>query len=641
MKQCPLCEATFDDKVDFCFEDGTPLRPMKPADDPTALPSPTKGIPLAAAVTEIKPRKQRRGMFGRPSVADMLDVTGPRKGAASPKKPDSPKRAAVEAPQATPTGQPAPAAAPPTAPAAVPSPAPASASASPSLQDQPTVVEKLEQAATVIEEPPERPPLPPRAASPSLLDQETVLEDTIIEEPADPSDLPTPVAITVPPSPLAVDVPEAELPNESTDAPPGFEVPEPAAALDDSWFGDESFGSEMVDDGAQFDSPTVVDEEDTQPIPKTPAAAEDLGFDDALGLPGFDDADVGAPADDDIGFADDDMWGDISTTQSQPIPKGMVLGGVGILVAAVGLTVVLSGGDESSLPPAPQTEAVAVEAPPPVPAAQEPPPVDEAIAEGEAEDTTVEGAENPDDASVDDSPAVEPEADAPANRPAATPPATSTGRSASAPPPPVRASKAAKASKAQTAKAAKAAKSAKASRSAAKRDPVSVWTGAPASSGAAAAPAAAANPWGAPTDTPSVGRLTISTDPPQAMVYVNGRRIGRSPTETEVPFGVHEVRVEKNDYKSNSRKVSVKSAKVSVPFRLDPAVVSGKCNLLGSTGAVVTMNGKAVGSLPLTVSCAPGNHTFKVTPKEGAAFTTSRAVAFTTAGETATIFLSP
>tara|TARA_B100000575_G_C22703595_1_gene425079 strand:- start:94 stop:471 length:378 start_codon:yes stop_codon:yes gene_type:complete len=125
------------------------------------------------------------------------------------------------------------------------------------------------------------------------------------------------------------------------------------------------------------------------------------------------------------------------------------------------------------------------------------------------------------------------------------------------------------------------------------------------------------------------------------MVYVNGRRIGRSPTETEVPFGVHEVRVEKNDYKANSRKVSVQSAKVSVPFRLDPAVVSGKCNLLGSTGAVVTMNGKAVGSLPLTVSCAPGNHTFKVTPNEGAAFTTSRAVAFTTAGETATIFLSP
>ncbi len=125
------------------------------------------------------------------------------------------------------------------------------------------------------------------------------------------------------------------------------------------------------------------------------------------------------------------------------------------------------------------------------------------------------------------------------------------------------------------------------------------------------------------------------------MVFVDGRRIGRSPTETEVTFGTHQVRVEKDDYKANARVVNVQSAQVTVPFRLEPSRVSGKCNLLGTAGAAVSMDGKNVGSLPLTVACTPGSHTFVVTPADGAAFTTSRAVSFASAGETATIFLSP
>jgi hypothetical protein len=108
-----------------------------------------------------------------------------------------------------------------------------------------------------------------------------------------------------------------------------------------------------------------------------------------------------------------------------------------------------------------------------------------------------------------------------------------------------------------------------------------------------------------------------------------------------VTFGTHQVRVEKDDYKANARVVNVQSAQVTVPFRLEPSRVSGKCNLLGTAGAAVSMDGKNVGSLPLTVACTPGSHTFVVTPADGAAFTTSRAVSFASAGETATIFLSP
>ena len=125
------------------------------------------------------------------------------------------------------------------------------------------------------------------------------------------------------------------------------------------------------------------------------------------------------------------------------------------------------------------------------------------------------------------------------------------------------------------------------------------------------------------------------------MVYVDGRRIGRSPTRTEVNYGSHKVRVELKKFKGSSRDVSVQSSQVSVPFRLESLAVSGKCNLLGQAGAAVVMDGKSVGSLPLTVSCASGTHSFKVTPAGGTAFTTARSVTFQTSGETATIFLSP
>ena len=140
----------------------------------------------------------------------------------------------------------------------------------------------------------------------------------------------------------------------------------------------------------------------------------------------------------------------------------------------------------------------------------------------------------------------------------------------------------------------------------------------------------------------SRGRLTITTDPPQAIVYINERRIGRSPTSTEVDFGAHNVRVEKLDYRTDTRVVNVQSNEVSVPIRLASAALVGKCNLLGEPGADVAMNGRRIGSLPLTVECSPGVHRFDIQPASGGdPFTKSVAVTFVHPGETENLFLTP
>ena len=79
MKRCPVCGETYDDKVDFCFSDGAPLESVDASADPTALPEPKPAEPASAPAPaeSSKGKRPRRGMFGRPSVADMLSVAEP------------------------------------------------------------------------------------------------------------------------------------------------------------------------------------------------------------------------------------------------------------------------------------------------------------------------------------------------------------------------------------------------------------------------------------------------------------------------------------------------------------------------------------------------------------------------------------
>ena len=125
------------------------------------------------------------------------------------------------------------------------------------------------------------------------------------------------------------------------------------------------------------------------------------------------------------------------------------------------------------------------------------------------------------------------------------------------------------------------------------------------------------------------------------MVYVGDRRIGKSPTQTEVNYGTHNIRVELADHKGTSRMVNVQASEVSVPFRLELTKLIGRCNLLGNPGSTVVMNGRSVGALPVTVDCEPGTHGFKVTPPGGSSFQVSRTVNIARAGETTTVLLTP
>jgi len=101
------------------------------------------------------------------------------------------------------------------------------------------------------------------------------------------------------------------------------------------------------------------------------------------------------------------------------------------------------------------------------------------------------------------------------------------------------------------------------------------------------------------------------------------------------------VRAELEDYRTNSRTIDVQVSEVAVPFRLEAASLSGQCNLLGEPGASVAMDGGPVGNLPVTVPCSPGGHRFEVMPGSGVAFTVSKTVSFSQAGETVVVFLNP
>jgi len=555
MKQCPACLSTFDDKVDFCFSDGTPLVAMDAGADPTALPGAADAATaesISDATTQVvpKPKRAKRGMFGRPSVADMLSV--PVSASVPPAGGHRVGPAPSEDPQESQTA---------------PTPAPVEAPA----ETQPSPVEPIEDT-TVVE------------AVVDLPDMGG--DDSVVSEPVAALDAPTP-SIEVPVSPAVVELPETgDAQEEPTQAPPGFDAEE--TALDDSWFSD----------GIESDL-----NEDTQPLPEEPV--EDPGFADVSDSSGGDA----------IGF-DDSSWsagGAVKT--SAPVPKKLMLGGMVVLAACVMLTVLFSDDD-----PEPVSRVVATTPAPKAPPVEPPAPVEEAVEEEAPEEVEAELEEGVEEAvpvEAIEEEAADEEPAAPVPVPVPTPAPTE-----SKPPP----------------EAARTAEAPKAEKAAPPEAIPSPWTGAP----AAETPApAASNPWGAPTETPSRGRLTITTEPAGAMVFVDDRRIGKSPTRTEVDYGTHKIRVELADYKGTSRVVNVRASEVSVPFRLESERLIGKCILLGAPGSQVVMNGRSIGAIPVTVDCEPGSHSFKVTPPGGASFTASRSVSFARSGETANVFLTP
>lgn len=95
-------------------------------------------------------------------------------------------------------------------------------------------------------------------------------------------------------------------------------------------------------------------------------------------------------------------------------------------------------------------------------------------------------------------------------------------------------------------------------------------------------------------------QLTVQTVPPEAAVYVDGTRAGTTPLQGPIGQGYHEVRLEREGYRSRTRTFVVEAGE-QYRFRdtLDAAIGTVVVNSLPDS-ATVELGGEALGTTPLS-----------------------------------------
>ncbi len=149
---------------------------------------------------------------------------------------------------------------------------------------------------------------------------------------------------------------------------------------------------------------------------------------------------------------------------------------------------------------------------------------------------------------------------------------------------------------------------------------------------------ATGSPWGGPPDN-GTATLAISSTPSGARILVDGAVVGTAPLSHTVPLGSHEVRAELAGYRPATQSLDAQAANQAVSVVLQPSVIMGAVNILGVTGAAVMVDGNAIGSIPTIAQLSEGEHTFLVTPIEGAAFTRVLDIRFPGPGKAFTVDL--
>ncbi len=147
-------------------------------------------------------------------------------------------------------------------------------------------------------------------------------------------------------------------------------------------------------------------------------------------------------------------------------------------------------------------------------------------------------------------------------------------------------------------------------------------------------------PWGAPVEQKAEGTLSVSTTPPGAKVFVDDREVGRAPLDRLLPHGEHTVRVELPGYKSDARAVRLAAERLAVSFELRPEVKLGKVAVFGVPQSRVSIDGSFVGTVPLQTQLSEGSHAFSVEMPDGQTFQTVQEVRFGSDGRPVTINLS-
>ncbi len=129
-------------------------------------------------------------------------------------------------------------------------------------------------------------------------------------------------------------------------------------------------------------------------------------------------------------------------------------------------------------------------------------------------------------------------------------------------------------------------------------------------------PADPSNPWAAAANAAQSGKMTVSSTPVGATFFVDGTRKGTTPLTVDVPYGHHNVRVEKDGHVGQERPVSVQSGTVFVDFTLEKtaAPAAGKLTVFTNPqpGATLFVDGAARGKTPVTLDITPGVHTLRV-----------------------------
>lgn len=111
--------------------------------------------------------------------------------------------------------------------------------------------------------------------------------------------------------------------------------------------------------------------------------------------------------------------------------------------------------------------------------------------------------------------------------------------------------------------------------------------------------------------TAKKGTLDIKTDPPQAMISLDGKMYGLSPRIiTDLPFGNYTLSLEKPDHTSVVMRVSITDTN---PIEINVPLLSGKeITLLSNpSGASITINDEHKGETPLKIWLKYGSYNIK------------------------------
>lgn len=109
-------------------------------------------------------------------------------------------------------------------------------------------------------------------------------------------------------------------------------------------------------------------------------------------------------------------------------------------------------------------------------------------------------------------------------------------------------------------------------------------------------------------------RLEVVSDPPGAKVMLDGHPVGTSPVTIPTSAGTHALHVEIEGLAPIERVVQLKAGSTRLELAFDGVLASGPVRVIatGWEGALLRVDGRAVGVVPVTLDLAQGDHTFEL-----------------------------